>query len=157
MDERGEDSLDVADDAVWPLQSDYPCHEREERAEQEEIYKRFVQIRYAEPQCIHGVRTVINLARRELSLWTNDSPDETRSSEHFCIGTDETAFLSWAAHIWNVGKHPRLHTELYSSGDDSSYDLTCTAVSHRTHDGKVREIIYPRTSSAEEFSCSDQA
>lgn len=100
---------------------------------------------------------MINLARRELSLWTNDSPDEARSSKHFCIGTDETAPLSWAADIWNVGKHPRLYAELHSSGDDSSYDLTCTAVSHRMHDGQVREFIYPKTSSAEEFSCSDQA
>lgn len=45
MDERGEDPLDVADEAVWPLQSNYPCHERAERADEEEIYKRFVQSR----------------------------------------------------------------------------------------------------------------
>jgi hypothetical protein len=83
---------------------------------------------------------VIDLACCELSLRTNDSPDEARGSEHFGIRAGKPVFLTCAAEIWNVGKHPRLHTELRRSGDDGSYDLTYAVVSYRTHGGQMKEI-----------------
>jgi hypothetical protein len=46
MDEGSGDALDVADEAVWPLQSDQPCDKRAEGANKEEIYKRFVESKY---------------------------------------------------------------------------------------------------------------
>ena len=92
-----------------------------------------MQSKYKETECVQGMRTVIDLARRELSLRTNNSPNEACSSEYFGAGTDETVFLTLTAKICNVGKHPGLHAKLHCSGNGSSYDLTCAALSHRMY------------------------
>lgn len=89
-------------------------------------------------------------------MWADDPPDEAGGSEDFCVGADEAVLLSRVAKVWNVGKHPCLHTELYSACEGSSYDLTCTAFSE-ARDRKKIKTINPRTWPVEGPSCSDQA
>lgn len=66
---------------------------------------------------------VIDLTTRELTLWADDAPDDARGAKHLRRGAAEPVALARAAHILDVRKHPRLHTELRGAREDARDDL----------------------------------
>lgn len=55
---------------------------------------------------------LVNLSWRELTLRTNDSPDDTGSAKHLRAQAKEAVFLCRGTHLVNVSKHPSLYAEL---------------------------------------------
>lgn len=66
---------------------------------------------------------LVDLTLRELSGGADDTPDDGCSTEHLCSGADEVILLVGSTHIFDVGEHPRLDTELDGTGNDGGEDL----------------------------------
>lgn len=98
---------------------------------------------------------LIDLSFGELPCRANNTPDNGGGPEHFSARADETVFLIRIAHVWNVGEHPRLYTELHRPGNDCSNNLS---PEHRSRSGiKCEKISSMMKSKRTESSCNDQA
>lgn len=86
---------------------------------------------------------VVQLTVREQTLWSNHTPlqiqlsigkppkkvcdktyDNRCGTKHGGRRANKAIFLIGRAQVFNVGEHPRLHTELHRAGNDSGDDLT---------------------------------
>jgi hypothetical protein len=70
-----------------------------------------------------GTHTIIDLAFRELSSRSNNTPNDTRRAEDLSCRTNEAILLIAGAYIRNIGEHPRLYAKLRGPCNDSGDNL----------------------------------
>lgn len=67
---------------------------------------------------------VVHLARAEHVFGGNNTPDDGGGTEHGGRQANESVILVARAHIFDVGEHPRLDTELSGQSDDGGNNLS---------------------------------